>query len=239
MERRRNSLHLRAKPNIVKEKPFLRLDMRRREAGGMARMCLRLHRPFRRAAEDPVLLDDAAAVVQLHEFVENPTCPVWLKKRYAKHNRALKKKNTVVESVAPTPNAGMALRPADAPARDAGMALRPAEAAGMALRPAEAAASQISGVALRPAGDGSDRQVINLSGPRDFFPEQLSDDEAPAPAAQTNSEHLLPDTLPNRRQTIANQHGLLWGSEMGDTSGGRKFTLVEGLSHDLVYSGSI
>ena len=37
-------------------------------AGGMARMCLRLHRPFRRAAEDPVNLDDAAAVLQLHEF---------------------------------------------------------------------------------------------------------------------------------------------------------------------------
>ncbi len=35
VERRRNSLHIRAKPNIVKEKPYLRLDMRRREAGGM------------------------------------------------------------------------------------------------------------------------------------------------------------------------------------------------------------
>ena len=34
VERRRNSLYLRAKPNIVKEKPYLRLDMRRREAGG-------------------------------------------------------------------------------------------------------------------------------------------------------------------------------------------------------------
>ena len=76
VERRRNSLHVRSKPNIVKEKPYLRLDMRRPEAGGMARMCLRLHRPFRRAAEDPIHLDDAAAVVQLHEFVESPTCPV-------------------------------------------------------------------------------------------------------------------------------------------------------------------
>ena len=34
VERRRNALHVRPKPNIVKEKPFLRLDMRRREAGG-------------------------------------------------------------------------------------------------------------------------------------------------------------------------------------------------------------
>ena len=34
VERRKNSLHVRAKPNIVKEKPYLRLDMRRREAGG-------------------------------------------------------------------------------------------------------------------------------------------------------------------------------------------------------------
>ena len=46
VDRRGKSLHLRAKSNIVKEKPFLRLDARRREAGGMARMCLRLHRPF-------------------------------------------------------------------------------------------------------------------------------------------------------------------------------------------------
>jgi len=71
-------------------------------------MCLRLHRPFRREAEDPVHLDDAAAVLQLHEFVENPTCPVWLKKRYAKHNRlSSKKKNAVEDGV------GMALRPAE------------------------------------------------------------------------------------------------------------------------------
>ena len=37
VERRRNALYLRAKPNIVKEKPYLRLDMRRREAGGGVR----------------------------------------------------------------------------------------------------------------------------------------------------------------------------------------------------------
>ena len=133
----------------------------------------------------------------------------------------------MVEGVAPTaPSSGMALRPADPPAQDAGMALRPADAAGMALRPADAAASQISGVALRPAGDGSDRQVINLSGPRDFFPEQPSDDEAPAPAAQTNSEHLLPDTLSNR-QMIAHQHGLLWGSEMGDS----RYSICDAIRH--------
>ena len=90
VDRRGNSLSLRKKGNIVKEKPYLRLDVRRPEAGGMARMCLRLHRPFRTLASDPVHLDDAAAVLELHEFVHSATCPVWLKKRYEKHNRVKK-----------------------------------------------------------------------------------------------------------------------------------------------------
>ena len=57
--------------------------------------------------------------------------------------------------------------------------------------------------------------MINLSGLRDFFPEP-SDDEAPPAAARPNSEQLLPDTMPNR-QTVAHQHGLLWGSVVGDS----------------------
>ena len=74
----------------MKGKPFLRLDTRRREAGWMARLCLRLHRPFKTQAEDPIGLDDATAVEELHVFIHSPACPVWLKKRYAKHNRVKK-----------------------------------------------------------------------------------------------------------------------------------------------------
>ena len=99
VDRRGNSLSLRRKGNIVKEKPFLRLDVRRPEAGGVARMCLRLHRPFRSAADDPVSarLNDAAAVLELHNFVQSAGCPVWLKKRYEKHNRVKKiKKDSAV-----------------------------------------------------------------------------------------------------------------------------------------------
>ena len=87
IDRRGKSLHLRTKSTIVKEKPFLRLDARRKEAGAMARLCLRLHRPFRTEAADPMHLEDGTAVAELHAFVRIPTCPVWLKKRYAKHNR--------------------------------------------------------------------------------------------------------------------------------------------------------
>ena len=204
-------------------------------------MCLRLHRPFRREAEDPVHLDDAAAVLQLHEFVENPTCPVWLKKRYAKHNRlSSKKKNAVEDGV------GMALRPAETAS---GVALRPtglvraagsslgdasstasnvvsAQNVGVALRPADAAPAQVPGVALRPTGSNSSaKKVINLSGPRDSWPEP-SDDEEPVPAVQNNSKHFLADTTPNR-QTIACQHGLLWGSIVGDS----RYSIRDAIRH--------
>ena len=80
IDRRGKSLHLRTKSTIVKEKPFLRLDARRKEAGAMARLCLRLHRPFRTEAADPMHLEDGTAVAELHAFVRSPTCPVWLKK---------------------------------------------------------------------------------------------------------------------------------------------------------------
>ena len=80
-------LSLRRKPCIVKEKPFLQLDARRRDAAAMARLCLRLHRPFSGAAEDPMHLAEAEAVQQLQDFVCSSTCPRWLRKRYMKHNR--------------------------------------------------------------------------------------------------------------------------------------------------------
>ena len=80
-------LSLRRKPCIVKEKPFLQLDARRRDAAAMARLCLRLHRPFSGAAEDPMHLAEAEAVQQLQDFVRSSKCPQWLRKRYMKHNR--------------------------------------------------------------------------------------------------------------------------------------------------------
>ena len=87
VDHRGKRLSLRMKPNVVKEKPFLMLDARRRDAASMARMCLRLHRPFVQAAEDPMLLDDGDALEQLQAFVESSVCPVWLRDRFEKHNR--------------------------------------------------------------------------------------------------------------------------------------------------------
>ena len=53
----------------------------------MARQCLRLHKPFGTAAEDPMSLSDFDAIEQLQAFIKQPQCPVWLLKRFARHNR--------------------------------------------------------------------------------------------------------------------------------------------------------
>ena len=198
-------------------------------------MCLRLHRPFRRAAEDPVHLDDAAAVQQLHDFVESPTCPVWLKKRYAKHNRMPKKKPAQVEVDVP----GVSLPAAEdkrvidaevAAPTISGVSLRTAE--NPRVVEAEVAAPTVSGVSLRAAEMSSPSAsrsglVINLSGPRDAWPEPPSDEEAPAaPPQKCVSDELLPDTTAHR-QIIANQHGLLWGSVTGDS----RYSIVDAIRH--------
>ena len=211
------------------------------DAGGMARMCLRLHRPFRREAEDPVHLDDAAAVVQLHEFAESPTCPVWLKKRYAKHNRLSSKKSNPAELVAPAQNAdpsatyasSVPLRAVDVVAAQGslpsvststtGGSGVPLRAAGVVAAPVSSpsasSSSAIAMVAKQPV-------VINLSGPRDSCPEP-PDDEAPVTQEkQSVSEQLLPDTMAHR-QTIAHQHGLLWGSITGDS----RHSIVDAIRH--------
>ena len=221
VDRRGKSLHLRAKSNIVKEKPFLRLDARRREAGGMARMCLRLHRPFRTEAEDPVNLEDAVAVEQLHDFVQCATCPVWLKKRYVKHNR-VKKANTVQETDLQTQNRGVALWPA-----------RGSEDPGVVSETAAAKEpGNITGVALRPVSEaeteGADNlsfipgRVINLSGPRDALPE-FDPMESEEPLA---ANKFIADTAANR-ENIAHQHGLLWSSVARDS----RYSIVDAIRH--------
>jgi hypothetical protein len=60
--RGRTSLGVRVKSTIVKEKPYLQLDLRKRGVADMARQCLRLHRPFGTAAEDPMSLSDFDAI---------------------------------------------------------------------------------------------------------------------------------------------------------------------------------
>ena len=85
-------LTLRRKSNIVKEKPYLQLDVRRHDAADMARYCLRLHRPFLVQSEDPSLLDDQEAVQQLHHFVEAVQCPLWIRKRFQRHNRVRRRR---------------------------------------------------------------------------------------------------------------------------------------------------
>ena len=71
------------------------------------------------------------------------------------------------------------------------------------------------------------RVFINLSGPRDSWPEPPSDEEAPAAPAQISvSEELLSDTMAHR-QKIANQHGLLWGTVSGDS----RYSIVDAIQH--------
>ena len=110
----------------------------------------------------------------------------------------------------------------------------------------EVAAPTVHGVSLRTAEDQTVTQAevaatsdtadtityggrvfINLSGPRDSWPEPPSDEEAPAaPAQKSVSEELLPDTM-THRQKIANQHGLLWGTVSGDS----RYSIVDAIRH--------
>jgi hypothetical protein len=100
VEDRGNTLTRRRKPKVVKVKPYLNLDMSSLQAARMARMALRLHRPFENIDEDPGGLDpggnfnlsDEEAIQQLEEFVRSATCPRWLTARYDIHNRALRRK---------------------------------------------------------------------------------------------------------------------------------------------------
>ena len=92
VERRGRALTLRSKSKIVKEKPCLQLDAQRRDAVQMARACLRLHRPFDTEEDDPNHLGEADALEQLRTFIDSEACPVWLRQRYAKHNRRKRKK---------------------------------------------------------------------------------------------------------------------------------------------------
>ena len=96
---RHKSCGLRVKSTIVKEKPYLQLDLRKRGGADMARQCLRLHRPFSTAAEDPMSLKDFDAIEQLQAFIKQPQCPVWLKKRFARHNRVKRQSATGTSGV--------------------------------------------------------------------------------------------------------------------------------------------
>ena len=228
VDRRGKSLHLRAKSNIVKEKPFLRLDARRREAGGMARMCLRLHRPFKTEAEDPVKLEDAVAVEQLHDFVQCATCPVWLKKRYAKHNRVKKANNTVQEIDLQTQNRGVALWPARGSGDPAIVSVtspaeEPPNITGVALRPVSEAEVEGADNLSFPMNPIHGTRVINLSGPRDALPEFDDNMDSEEPLA---ANKFIADT-PANRENIAHQHGLLWCSVARDS----RYSIVDAIRH--------
>ena len=96
---RHKSCGLRVKSNIVKEKLFLQLDLRKRGVADMARQCLRLHKPFACASDDPMLLSDFDAIEQLQAFMQQPQCPVWLKRRFARHNRVKRQSAAGSQSV--------------------------------------------------------------------------------------------------------------------------------------------
>ena len=88
----------RAKPRIVKLKPFLNLDMASHQAPRMARMALRLFRPFGTLEEDPWTIDDdEEALRALEEFIKDVACPAWLVSRYEQHNRVATRKRKASE----------------------------------------------------------------------------------------------------------------------------------------------
>ena len=236
MDRRGKLLRARAKNAIVKEKLYLHLDARRREAGGMARMCLRLHRAFTKASEDPVHLDDATAVAQLHDFVQSAHCPVWLKKRHAKHNRVKKIKSQ--ECDVPVANPSGALRPAgDVAVASSSAVLRPAgnvavASASAALRPAGGVglgAGSVSAEVAAPVeiASSSSSMVINLSSGFDAIEVDMSAESKETDPAHAYVHHkFLPYTSQNR-QIIAHRHGLLWDAVSGDT----QYSVVDAIRH--------
>ena len=103
VDRRGRTQTLRQKSRIVKEKPFLNLDQRRRDAADMARFCLRLHRPFSKSSEDPMRLSEEEVLQSLSEFLDSSACPVWLKMRYRKQNRIGRRNSLTLQSAAPAP----------------------------------------------------------------------------------------------------------------------------------------
>ena len=88
----------RTKPRIVKQKPFLNLDMASHQAPRMARMALRVFKPFTRLQDDPWTIDDDAnAVSALEEFIKDAACPSWVVSRFEQHNRVKTRKRKASE----------------------------------------------------------------------------------------------------------------------------------------------
>ena len=129
VDRRGQNMSLRKKANIVKEKPFLQFDPRRRDAADMARACLRLHRPFKTKGEDPLQLDDGTATQELEKFVKTERCPVWLRLRYAKHTRPRQKRKKKDEAAGDSGavGGGLTLQSAAPLVSDIGVTLQSAE----------------------------------------------------------------------------------------------------------------
>ena len=226
MDRRGKSLHLRKKSIIVKERPFLRLDARRKEAGAMARLCLRLRRPFRTEGDDPIHLEEALAVTELHAFVQSPTCPVWLKKRYAKHNRVKAHRRPDAAADSSQRHDGAEVCPAVPGASAASVPV--VAAATMPASPAIEKQHGVHGAEVCPAVPAlvssepkaaSAVHVINLSAGHN--PEESGAEDIAESNPDVNNKFLA-DT-PSNRQMIANRHGLLWICRPGD----RRHSIVD------------
>ena len=158
-------------------------------------------------------------MTELHAFVQSPTCPVWLKKRYAKRNRvkALRRADAAADN---SESHGAEVCPA-VPAASA--ASVPAVAAAtMPASPAVENQDGVRGAEVRPAvpalvssqAKAATRavHVINLSAGHNT---EESGAEDTAEGNLDPNEKFLADTLSNR-QMIANRHGLLWISRPGD-----------------------
>ena len=221
VDRRGQNLSLRKKANIVKEKPFLQLDARRRDAADVARACLRLHRPFDTKAEDPMQLPDAAAMAELRKFVTAETCPGWLRQRYAKHNRQKRKKGAPAGmSVL---GGGLTLQSAaDSQAGEGGLTLQSAAPqashTGLTLQSAESsdAPASHSTLTLQSGETQASGSTLTLqSGEMQVGDRDVGVEAVPVAKRRRVTERavtMLQDTRENRI-AVARAHDLLWWPE--------------------------
>ena len=234
VDRRGQNMSLRKKANIVKEKPFLQFDPRRRDAADMARACLRLRRPFETKGEDPMQLDDGTATQELEKFVKTERCPVWLRQRYAKHTRPRQKRKKKDEAAGDSGavGGGLTLQSAAPLVSDIGVTLQSAERRNAAashgtltlqsggLQPGGSDAG-VDGVTLQSADSrnapASHDTLTLQSGDTQRGEKSVGVDVAPVAKRKRVTEcasTMLLDTQENRIE-VARKHGLLWFPEKG------------------------
>ena len=225
--RGRTSLGLRVKSNIVKEKPYLQLDLRKRGVADMARQCLRLQRAFATAGDDPMSLSDFDAIEQLQAFVKQPQCPVWLKKRFARHNRVKRQSAAGTSGVVAAVRSG---NTAVATSQPSVSRLDDVQVVEPSLddddtAPMPGSSRDKSSVALASHGSSS-ADACNASVPVSAVSQVVANAclsdvvvEPPVKKLKTQAEvvqHVQSIDTRENRISVAAQHDLLWTTAPGD-----------------------